>query len=335
MIRIENLARSFGTLRAVDGISFSINRGEIVGFLGPNGAGKTTTLRMITGLLQPSEGKVWINDIPINDEPLTAARIIGYLPEQNPLYQEMLVYDYLKYIASLRQVKAGDFINRLDFVVQKCGLDDVLSQSIGTLSKGYRQRTGLAQAIIHDPEVLLLDEPTSGLDPNQILDIRQLIREMGAAKTVVLSSHILQEVQALCDRIIIINRGRIIADAPKEELPNMLGSQMQVTIEIEGTEMDVAPFLNDCPDAHVAEIEVGQETTRYTFLISNNADFKRRFAQYAIQNQRLIIGMQTRTPSLEDVFHRLTSHNHAGEDISPESPDDTDNDHPSKELPDA
>ncbi len=307
MISIENLSKTFGDIRAVDNASFTIRRGEIVGFLGPNGAGKTTTLRMVTGLLQPTAGNILINDIPLQDDPLAAARIIGYLPEQNPLYNDMLVYDYLKYVATLREVRKGDFINRLDFVVQKCGLFEVLAQPIGTLSKGYRQRTGLAQAIIHDPEVLLLDEPTSGLDPNQIIDVRQLIREMGNAKTVVLSSHILQEVQALCDRIIIINRGKIIADAIKDDLPALLESRMRVTIEIEGGEMELEPFLIDYPDAVLAEIEPQDQSVLYTFTITEEAEFKRRFAQYAMQKQRLIVGMKTHSLSLEDVFHRLTS----------------------------
>ncbi len=307
MIRIENLSKTFSDIRAVDNASFTIRRGEIVGFLGPNGAGKTTTLRMVTGLLQPTAGNILINDIPLHDDPLAAARIIGYLPEQNPLYGEMLVYDYLKYIATLREVRKEDFINRLDFVVQKCGLSEVLAQPIGTLSKGYRQRTGLAQAIIHDPEVLLLDEPTSGLDPNQIIDIRQLIREMGSAKTVVLSSHILQEVQALCDRIIIINRGKIIADAIKDDLPALLESRMRVTIEIEGGEMELEPFLIDYPDPVLAEIEPQDQSVLYTFTITEEAEFKRRFAQYTMQKRRLIVGMKTHSLSLEDVFHRLTS----------------------------
>ncbi|MBM4403934.1 MAG: ATP-binding cassette domain-containing protein [Candidatus Cloacimonetes bacterium] len=320
MIRIEHITKVFGNIRAVDSVSFSIPRGEIVGFLGPNGAGKTTTLRMVTGLLQPTAGNIWINEIPLNEAPLAASRIIGYLPEQNPLYTEMLVYDYLKYIASLRLVRKQDFFTRLDHVVQKCGLEDVLAQPIGTLSKGYRQRTGLAQAIIHDPEVLLLDEPTSGLDPNQILDIRQLIREMGRAKTVVLSSHILQEVQALCDRIIIINRGRIIADAPKDELPALLDLPLQVTIEIEGEEMDVDRFLDENQDTGLEEVLPTGQSTRYTFIIQDEAEFKRRFAQYAMQQQRLIIGMQTHTPSLEDVFHRLTRRTTLAEDEVPETP---------------
>ena len=247
MIKIDKLSRNFGEIKAVDEISFCIQDKEIVGFLGPNGAGKTTTLRMIVGYLQPGSGNIEIDGESIFTDPLKASRQIGYLPEQNPLYEEMTVVELLAYFAALRKLKRDYFRERLNFVVKKCGLKEVLNQRIGTLSKGYRQRTGLAQAILHDPKILLLDEPTSGLDPNQIIEIRELIRELGKEKMVLLSSHIMQEVQALCDRVVIINKGKIIVDDTIENLPHYLNRSTMLILEVQGENIDFSDFTTKYP----------------------------------------------------------------------------------------
>ena len=218
MIRIENLAKSFGAKRAVDGISFAVERGEVVGFLGPNGSGKSTTMRMITGYYAPSAGRVSVGGHDVVEAPLAAKRLIGYLPENAAAYPDMSVHGFLEFAAELRGL-AGDAKRRaVARAVERCFLSSVLHQSIDTLSKGYRHRTCLAQALVHDPEVLILDEPTDGLDPNQKHEIRNLIRELGRSKAVVFSTHILEEVDASCTRAIIIDRGRIVAQGTPDEL---------------------------------------------------------------------------------------------------------------------
>ncbi|MGC8769623.1 MAG: ABC transporter ATP-binding protein [Brevinematia bacterium] len=218
MIEVKNLTKYYGDFLAVNSINFKINKGEVVGLLGPNGAGKSTTIRMLTGYYTPSDGEIFINDISVKDEPIMIKSFIGYIPESSPLYKDMVVYDYLKFIAHIQNVPDNLIAERIDFVVEKCGLEEVVYKKVGELSKGYKQRTGLAHSIIHNPQILILDEPTSGLDPNQIIEIRELIKELGKEKTVLLSSHILSEVEATCSRVIIINRGNIVADGSTEEL---------------------------------------------------------------------------------------------------------------------
>ena len=218
MIEVKNLTKYYGDFLAVNSISFKIEKSEIVGLLGPNGAGKSTTIRMLTGYYIPSSGNIKINNLPVEENHLLVKKFIGYIPEASPLYSEMVVYDYLKFIAKIQDVPEKQIEERIDFVVEKCGLVEVIYKKIGELSKGYKQRTGLAHAIIHNPPILILDEPTSGLDPNQIVEIRELIKELGKEKTVLLSSHILSEVQATCNRVIIINKGNIVADGATSEL---------------------------------------------------------------------------------------------------------------------
>ncbi|HPN13466.1 MAG TPA: ATP-binding cassette domain-containing protein, partial [Spirochaetota bacterium] len=203
MITVQGITKRFGDITAVNNISFTIKEGEITGLLGPNGAGKTTTLRMLTGYLKPDSGTITIGDFSVNDDSVDVRRIVGYLPESAPVYGDMLVYDYLSFIAEVRGIADE---KRIEEIGALCGINDVMHQGIGELSKGYRQRVGLAQSMIHDPEILILDEPTSGLDPNQIIEIRNLIREIGKKKTIILSTHILPEVEATCDRVIIIDR---------------------------------------------------------------------------------------------------------------------------------
>ncbi len=247
MIEVRNLSRSFAEIRAVDKASFTVQDAKVTGFLGPNGAGKTTTLRMLVGFLQPNEGEILLDGQSIFENPLAASARIGYLPEHNPLYDEMIVVEALQYLAELRSMSKEQYRQRKAFVLQSCGLSEVQYQKIGTLSKGYRQRVGLAQAILHDPDVLILDEPTSGLDPNQIIEIRQLIRNLGEHKTVILSSHILQEVQATCDHLLIINKGKIIVDDSIDNLDKYLAEYQIQHLELEGDNVDMSEFVDYYP----------------------------------------------------------------------------------------
>jgi ABC-2 type transport system ATP-binding protein len=307
MIEVSHLTRRFDTILAVNDIAFSIKEGEIVGFLGPNGAGKTTTLRMLVGYLQPSSGMITINEKDINADPLGIARQIGYLPEHSPLYDDMTVYDYLQFIGEIRHLSKDEFDTRLEFVINKCGLRDVIGQQIQTLSKGYRQRTGLAQAIMHDPKVLILDEPTSGLDPNQILEIRDLIRELGTEKTVILSSHIMQEVQAVCDRIIIINKGKIIADEKKEDLGKYIRHQTYLAVELEAEAPDFTPWLETHPSASLEELTRVGEHYKVLIAYPSDQDLQRDFSQYVNSQKWLILSLYKQQHSLEEIFHTLTT----------------------------
>ncbi|GAB1366773.1 gliding motility-associated ABC transporter ATP-binding subunit GldA [Candidatus Cloacimonadaceae bacterium] len=305
MIKIENLSRHFGQLRAVDGISFCLQDREILGFLGPNGAGKTTTLRMLVGYLQPSSGSISLDGESIFADPLKTSRQIGYLPEHNPLYEEMNVDEALEYFAELRKMPKDKFTERRDYVVQNCGLTDVLPQKIGTLSKGYRQRTGLALAILHDPRILILDEPTSGLDPNQILEIRDLIRKLGKEKMVILSSHIMQEVQALCDRVVIINKGKIIVDDLIGNLPRYLNKGISLRLVLKGEEVDFSDFRAEHPDL---DLQLNQEGELYDLTINSQdeQDIRLELAAFINKHNWLTLEMHTQQQSLEDIFHELT-----------------------------
>jgi len=305
MIQIENLSRQFGNLKAVDKISFQIKDREILGFLGPNGAGKTTTLRMLVGYLQPSSGSITLDEKSIFADPLAASRQIGYLPEHNPLYDEMTVSEALAYFAAMRGMKADFYAQRKEYVVKNCGLKEVLQQKIGTLSKGYRQRTGLAQAILHDPRILILDEPTSGLDPNQILEIRELIRTLGQEKMVILSSHIMQEVQALCDRVVIINKGRIIVDDRIENLPLYLNKSTLLTAELQGKDIDFAEFVAAHPEADL-QLEKTGETDYLLNMVVDEASLRAELARFISEKGWLILEMHTHRQSLEEIFHELT-----------------------------
>lgn len=306
MITIERLSRSFGAIKAVDDISFNIQDQEILGFLGPNGAGKTTTLRMLVGYLQPSSGTIELDGKSIFDDPLAVSRQIGYLPEQNPLYDEMTVSEALTYIAELRKLDKGFYSERRDFVIKNCGLKDVLYQKIGTLSKGYRQRTGLAQAILHDPRILILDEPTSGLDPNQIIEIRSLIRNLGKEKMVILSSHIMQEVQALCDRVVIINKGRIVVDDLKENLGNYLQNSTILKVELEGTQIDLEEFCLAHPEVEISCTPLTDQRIELSCSMPAELDIRQDLAKFISSKGWLILEMHQQRQSLEEIFHELT-----------------------------
>lgn len=310
MIKIDKLSRSFGALKAVNEISFCIQDREILGFLGPNGAGKTTTLRMLVGYLQPGSGSIELDGKSIFANPLETSRQIGYLPEQNPLYDEMTVSEALAYVASLRKLSKGFFKDRKEFVVKNCGLRDVLHQKIGTLSKGYRQRVGLAQAILHDPRILILDEPTSGLDPNQIIEIRDLIRTLGEEKMVILSSHIMQEVQALCDRVVIINKGRIIVDDRKENLGNYLQNSNVLNLELEGAGIDISEFEKEHPEMQLSSVQVDDNHLQLNCIMPPETDIRQELAKFVSSKGWLILEMHQQRQSLEEIFHELTGENY-------------------------
>src|SRR5438093_9058764 len=255
MIRVENLVKTFGPTRAVDGVSFSVERGEVLGFLGPNGAGKSTSMRMITGFIPPTSGSVSVGGFDMIDNPIPAKRLIGYLPENAPAYADMTVHGFLNFTAELRGLRGEDKKRAVARAVEMCFLDAVLHQSIDTLSKGYRHRTCFAQSIIHDPEILVLDEPTDGLDPNQKFEVRNLIRRMGEKKAIIFSTHILEEVDAVCSRAIIIDRGKIVANGTPRELKQKSDYAGAVSVRVSGVSGEVVrQRLGQLPTARKAAI---------------------------------------------------------------------------------
>lgn len=319
MIEIKDLSRSFGETKAVDGISFAVDSGEIVGFLGPNGAGKTTTLRMIVGYLQPEGGSIELDGESVFRDPLAASARIGYLPEHNPLYDEMSVREFLIYMGELRRLPKDFLRERLEFVRAACGLGPVWLKPVKALSKGFKQRTGLAQAILHDPDVLLLDEPTGGLDPNQIIEIRRLIRELGEAKTLILSSHILQEVQALCSRVIIINAGRIIVDDAIGNLGSHIAGFNRIVLEVEAREPDFTPWLDQYDDILLDSYVQSEDLAGLEFLTPPDVDMRKELSAFVLSQGWQIVSIYQEKQSLEDIFHELTS---AAQESPPEEETD-------------
>lgn len=305
-IKLENVTRLYGDQAAVDDISFEVKTGEIVGFLGPNGAGKTTTMKMITGFLAPDAGTISINGIPVWEDPEAVKRITGYLPENNPLYHDMFVTDYLGYVAELQQVPKSKIPARIREMVIVCGLDREKHKKIGELSKGYRQRVGLAQALIHDPQILILDEPTTGLDPNQIIEIRNLIKEAGKEKTVILSTHILPEVEAISDRILIINEGKIVADGSPEDLKRASSGEATLRVRLEGYQ-DPAGTVSAL-EKIVGVTTVTSQITNGTFIISGSSEnINRSVFGLAVKNGWTILEMTPIETKLEDIFKELTT----------------------------
>ncbi|MCK6541478.1 ATP-binding cassette domain-containing protein [bacterium] len=307
MIRVENLTKDYGSVRALNSISFEVQDGEILGFLGPNGAGKSTTLKIITSYLAPTSGNVFINDRNILDHSLEIRKQIGYLPELNPLYYEMTVYDFLKFVAAARQIESSAFTKRLGEVIELCGLRGVVHKTIAELSKGYKQRVGLAQAIFHDPKILILDEPSTGLDPNQIVEIRELIKNLGKKKTLIMSSHILQEVQATADRMVIINKGQIVANGTTAELMAGFKGKTVVTMELLNAQEEAVRKLQGA----VSGITVTQVTQDSNALMvrleyPNQSDPRKEIFEYAVQQQWAILEMSRHKVSLEDIFRTLT-----------------------------
>ncbi len=309
MIEINHLTKVYGIQKAVNDISFRVEQGEIVGFLGPNGAGKTTTMKIITCFMPPTSGDVKIGELSVAENSLEIRRMIGYLPESNPLYLDMNVVDFLRYVAELRNIEKSKHNARIREVIEICGLGDVLHKDIGQLSKGYKQRVGLAQAMIHDPAILILDEPTIGLDPNQMVDIRNLIKRLGKEKTVILSTHILSEVQATCDRAVIINRGEIVADSTIADLQRGAEQQDSIDLALDPTDDDVIAKLTQVVGvAEVREIFPDASTNELHFriLMSPGVDPRREIFKTAVEHNWVIMGMNREVRSLEEVFHKLT-----------------------------
>lgn len=297
-IQVHHLSKLFGTQRVVDDVSFNVGKGEILGFLGPNGAGKTTTMRMITGYLSPNEGQIIVNDKIVAEEDSTSRAGIGYLPEHNPVYLDMYVKEYLRYVARIYQLTEP--WKRINDVIGLTGLKSESHKIIRQLSKGYRQRVGLAQAIIHDPEVLILDEATSGLDPNQLIEIRQLIRELGKDKTILLSTHIMQEVQALCDRVVIIHKGKIVADGNIQMLSQGLSELYKV-------EVTFSRLVADLTFAEINGYIAHQKTGNLKYIISGKENtLNEAIFDFAVSKNLKILEMSTVQESVENIFQQLT-----------------------------
>ena len=304
-IVVEGLTKKYGEQKAVNDISFEIKTGEVVGFLGPNGAGKSTTMKMITCFMAPTDGDVRLDDLSIHSEQEAIKRKIGYLPENNPLYADMAIIDYLRFSAEIQGVEKTQIAGRISEMIEKCGLDREKHKNINELSKGYRQRVGLAQAMIHDPEVLILDEPTTGLDPNQIVEIRKLIKELGKQKTVILSSHILSEVEATCDRILIINRGRIVADGSSDTLRQQAQGQELLTVQIEG-EGDVNRALLGLASVEKAMPIDGREGF-YSVQSKPESSSRKAIFDLCVAQKWYLLEMTGIETRLEDVFRDLTN----------------------------
>lgn len=305
-IVIENLTKKYGVQKAVNNISFEIKTGEVVGFLGPNGAGKSTTMKMITCYMAPSSGDVKLDNLSVLSDPEGVKRKIGYLPENNPLYTDMPIVEYLRFAAEIQGVEKSAIPGRIAEMIEMCGLEVEKHKKINELSKGYRQRVGLAQAMIHDPEVLILDEPTTGLDPNQIIEIRKLIKKLGKEKTVILSSHILSEVEATCDRILIINKGRIVADGSADTLRQASQGQELLTVKIEGENGAVEKGLLELATVEKVSKVEGKEG----FLqVQSKPEQESRKAIFdlCVKNKWYLLEMTGIETRLEDVFRNLTN----------------------------
>jgi ABC-2 type transport system ATP-binding protein len=310
MIEVENLSKVYVDTPVVDGLSFYVPEGQILGFLGPNGAGKTTAMRMITGFVPPTTGRVVVAGVDLDADPVGLRRHIGYLPENVPLYPELRVDEYLRFRADVEGVRRPELSERLGYVLERCMLADVRRQVIGTLSKGYRQRVGLAGALIHKPPVLILDEPTVGLDPNQIIKVRELITELGQDHTVVLSTHILPEVEQVCERVFIIDHGRVVADGTPEALRTRLIGNPVVRVEIRGASAESTEALGRLPGV----VAVNRRADG-VFLIEHDAEADPREAVFhlAVERGWILLGLTQEKATLEDVFVRLTT----ADDVAP------------------
>jgi ABC-2 type transport system ATP-binding protein len=307
MINVSGLTKKYGDLVAVNDISFSIRTGEITGLLGPNGAGKTTTLRMLTCYLKPTQGKISVSDFLVDENPVDVKRLIGYLPEEAPIYKDMIVYDYLKYIGVIREIPDSEIKDRIKKISEICGLNEVMHMTVGELSKGYKQRVGLAHAMIHDPEIIILDEPTSGLDPNQIVEIRNLIKRIGKEKTVILSTHILSEVEATCDRVIIIDRGNIVADGRTAELKSSASGGIKVSIKVSGVDYNTlsGELKNINGVMSVAE-RSSEENLTSAVITPSGEDVRPLISKLIYEKGWELYEMKQEFRTLENIFRELT-----------------------------
>jgi ABC-2 type transport system ATP-binding protein len=301
-LKVTGVTKKYGEQKALNNVSFEIDTGEVVGFLGPNGAGKSTMMKIITGYISQNSGEVLVNGMNINTDAKEIKKHIGYLPEHNPLYHDMYVREYLNFVAKLYKLPKDRIRSRVDEIIQITGLDVEQNKKTGALSKGYKQRTGLAAALIHDPDVLILDEPTTGLDPNQIIEIRNLIAEVGKAKTVMLSTHIMQEVEAICSRAIIINKGEIVADEPVDQIKR-LSSERTNSIYVE---FDKQPDENLLKEIKGIKEIINVSGTSYLFNSEGLADPRPEIFQFAVKQGLILLTIRKKEKSMEDVFRSLT-----------------------------
>ena len=304
MINVENLTRYYDDLCAVDQINFDVQKGEILGLLGPNGAGKTTTLRMLTGFLRPTSGNICIKDYNLEEHVLEVKKLLGYLPESAPLCQEMLVYDYLHYVADIRELDKDNKPQRIRRIADLCGLNEVMHKPIAQLSRGYKQRVGLAHAMMNDPEILVLDEPTSGLDPNQIVEIREIIREIGQEKTVILSTHILSEAEATCDRIVIINQGKIVADGDTETLRQSGGGRCHINMSLQNTDVDSLKkeLLSIDGITEVTPVDKDDDSLHVRLTCQSPEDLRGDIYRKIKQTDWTLLELHQETETLENIF---------------------------------
>lgn len=308
-IKVTNLTKYYGDYLAVDNISFEAKKGEILGFLGPNGAGKSTTMKIITTYLPPTSGTVEVDGFDVEEKSLDVRKKLGYLPELNPLYYDMNPVDYLDFVAKLDGIPADQIKKRREEMIRVCGLESMRTKDIGTLSKGFKQRVGLAQAMINNPDVLILDEPTSGLDPNQIIEIRNLIKKLGKEKTVVLSTHILSEVTATCNRVIIINKGKIVANGTPEELQAKSKGQSLVILEVKNNcdKNALSGALKDIRGVNKVEfVKDNGDTFLFNIYGEHGADLREVISNKVMQQKAMVLSMQAKQSSLEDIFRELT-----------------------------
>lgn len=304
MIEVSHVSRLFGEFHAVDDISFSIETGEIVGLLGPNGAGKTTTMRMITGYLDSTSGSIKIDGIDVSENPVLTKSKIGYMPESAPMYSDMIVADYLEYVA---EIEGQDPKTKLPHLAEICGLKEVMHKNIGELSRGNKQRVGLAHALMNDPEILILDEPTSGLDPNQVSDVRDLIKKIGETRTVIISTHILSEVEMLCNRVIIISGGKKVADSPTEELRSHYGNNAEVILLSGGTETQLKEKLSAVAGVTKVTVKTVEDKIESRLSVAGGSEIRPEVARLCVENGFPLYELQLKKNSLEDVFKILTS----------------------------
>jgi ABC-2 type transport system ATP-binding protein len=306
MIEVSNLGKRYGSLEAVQGVNFSINPGEVVGLLGPNGAGKTTIMKILTCYMFPSFGTARINDWDIFERPLEIKRLVGYLPENAPLYTDLNVMEYLSFMAESRSLKGKQKNERIDWAIEECGLEPVVYRSIDTISKGFRQRTGLAQAILHDPDILIFDEPTTGLDPNQIIEIRELIKRLGREKTVILSTHILQEVEATCGRVLILNEGQIVAKGTAEEINREMKGEVLLEVLLKGRGkpdgVKTVPGVRELLQISTP----GKDLHKVQVALLPDSGAEEAVFDWAVDRGYKILAMVPKRLSLEELFIKLT-----------------------------
>ncbi len=304
-ISVQGATKVFGDTVAVDRVTFDIKKGEVVGFLGPNGSGKTTTMRLITSFYSPEGGSIFVDGVDTQDDETATRELIGYLPESNPLYEDMLVNEYLSFVADLRGIPKADYKRNLEKTIDETGINEVYYRPIHELSKGYHQRVGLAQAILHQPEVLILDEPTEGLDPNQRVTIRELIKSLGEEHTVLLSTHVMQEVEATCERILLINRGRLVADDSVQELLTRARGMRRLFVEAEGNQIESKLNVLDGLGS-IRRLDPIENRKRYELTVSGDADLRPQVFNVAKKEGWTLWELHEEASTLEDVFHVLT-----------------------------